>query len=184
MGTVAAGVCKTSTTIGICGGAGTVRGETTGGAVGSKSTGGWSYRRLIKASHPEQAIWLAASDREFVKCIEERKTFHPIYESEKPKDRVVSYLNMQCKKKFSTDSNPDSAFDARVRATYGGNLTDYSGDRSAQTSSMTDFKILLNKTVSMTDRKFVTADATDFYLIDNPLDRSEYMRLKLDEVSP
>ena len=156
------------------------------GTAGSIDSDGGTlrYRRLIKASHPEQAIWLAASDREFVKCIEERKTFHPIYESEKPKDRVVSYLNMQCKKKFSTDSNPDSAFDARVRATYGGNLTDYSGDRSAQTSSMTDFKILLNKTVSMTDRKFVTADATDFYLIDNPLDRPEYMRLKLDEVSP
>ena len=59
--------------------------------------------------------------------------------------------------------------------------------RRALTFTVTAFfalKILLNKTVSMTDRKFVTADATDFYLIDNPLDRSEYMRLKLDEVSP
>ena len=72
------------------------------GTAGSIDSDGGTlrYRRLIKASHPEQAIWLLASDREFVKCIEERKTFHPIYESEKPKDRVVSYLNMQCKKKF------------------------------------------------------------------------------------
>ena len=155
------------------------------GTAGSSDIDGGAlrYRRLTKPSHPEHAIWWAASDREFIKCIEERKTFCPIHEHEKPPARIASYLNMQCKKKFTDVSDP-TKFDARVRATYGGNVTDYSGERSAQASGMTDFKILLNKTVSMSDRKFVTADATDFYLIDNPLERPEYMRVKIAEISP
>jgi len=163
----------------------TCNSESFAGTAGSIDTDGSAlrYRRLTKSSHPESAIWWAASDRELVKAIEERHTFKPIFERDKPTDRLASYVNFQCKKKFPDETNP-ALFDARVRATYGGNLTDYTGDRSAHTSSMTDFKILLNKTVSMPNRKFVTADATDFYLIDNPLERPEYMRLKLSEVSP
>ena len=61
-----------------------------------------------------------------VEGIEERKTYHPIYESTKPADRVAFYVNFRYKKKFPDASNP-SVFEARVRAAYGGNQTDYTG---------------------------------------------------------
>ena len=141
------------------------------------------YRKVIKESHPERAIWYAASDKELVRNIEERRIYHPIFEHQKPSDRLASYCSMVAKKKFP-DVNDTSIFDARVRSTYGGNRSDYEGERSANTSSMTDVKLLLNKTISTPGRKFVSADITDFYLIDNPLERPEYMRLQLADVSP
>ena len=49
---------------------------------------------------------------------------------------------------------------------------------------MTDVKLLLNKTVSTLGAKFISADITGFYLIDIPLERPEYMRLNLANVSP
>jgi hypothetical protein len=141
------------------------------------------YRRLIKDSHPEQNIWYAACDRELIRNIEERKIYHPIFEHDKPTNRLASYCTMVAKKKFP-NVNDSSVFDARVRSVYGGNRTDYEGERSANTSSMTDVKLLLNKTVSTLGAKFMSADITDFYLIDNPLERPEYMRLHLADVSP
>jgi hypothetical protein len=141
------------------------------------------YRRLIKDSHPEQNIWYAACDRQLIRNIEERKIYHPIFEHDKPTNRLASYCTMVAKKKFP-NVNDSSVFDTRVRSVYGGNRTDYEGERSANTSSMTDVKLLLNKTVSTLGAKFISADITDFYLIDNPLERPEYMRLNLADVSP
>jgi cell division protein FtsI/penicillin-binding protein 2 len=66
-----------------------------------------------------------------------------------------------------------SDFTARVRGAYGGNITDYTGERTAQNASMSTVKITLNKVVSDPTRVFVTADITDMYLIDNPLELPE-----------
>jgi hypothetical protein len=49
---------------------------------------------------------------------------------------------------------------------------------------MSTVKITLNKVVSDPARIFVTADITDMYLIDNPLERSEYLRISLADMSP
>ena len=66
------------------------------------------YHRLIKDSHPEQIIWYAACDRELIRNIEERKIYHPIFEHDKPTNRLASYCTMVAKKKFPNvnDAHP------------------------------------------------------------------------------
>jgi hypothetical protein len=49
---------------------------------------------------------------------------------------------------------------------------------------MSTVKKTLNKVVSDPSRIFVTADITDMYLIDNPLERLEYLRISLSDMSP
>jgi hypothetical protein len=154
------------------------------GAAGNLDTDGLrlQYRKLINEGHPDHVAWRTAGDAEFIKLFETRHTLRLIHESDKPTDRIASYLNCQCRKKMLSPGQPE--FSARVRGTYGGNVTDYTGERTAQNAAMSTVKITLNKVVSDTSRIFVTADITDMYLIDNPLDRPEYLRISLADMSP
>ena len=61
----------------------------------------------------------------------------------------------------------------RVRGVYGGNITDYTGPRTATTADMKTFELLLNATVSEDDY-FMSADIHDFYL-GSDLGNPEYM---------
>ena len=89
--------------------------------------------------------------------------------SEKPSDRKASYYNPQ----VSVKVNELDEIIRRVRGTYGGDGSDYSGDRSSWTADVQTIKILLNVIVSE-NADFCTADIGDFYL-DSALERDEFM---------
>ena len=65
-----------------------------------------------------------------------------------------------------------------TRLTVGGNLIVYPGDCGTPTVDLLTVKLLLNSVISTPDSKFMTIDINDFYL-NTPMDRFEYMKLKL-----
>ena len=71
--------------------------------------------------------------------------------------------------------------DKRVRGTYGGDRTDYTGDVSANTASLETVMVMLNATVSEVGAKFTTADIKDFFLM-SELDCPEYMWIPLAQI--
>ena len=91
----------------------------------------------------------------------------------KPPDRLASYYNPQCSIKNHADK--------RVRGTYGGDRTDYTGAVSANTAALETVMVLLNATVSEPGARFTTADIKDFFLMSD-LDRPEYMWIQLDQI--
>ena len=95
---------------------------------------------------------------------------------EKPKNRRASYYNPQCSCKL----NQLGILIRRVRGTYGGDVSDYAGNRSSWTADMQTIKLLLNAVVSE-DANFCTADIGDFYL-GSTLEQEEYMWLSRDQV--
>ena len=66
----------------------------------------------------------------------------------------------------------------RVQATVMGNLINHPGDNSTPTADLLTVKILLNSVISTPGAKFMTIDISNFYL-NTPLDRYEYMKMKL-----
>ena len=84
---------------------------------------------------------------------------------DKPAASTTYYYNPQVKLKIK-----DGVLNRRVRSSFGGNITDYTGDHASYTADMQTFKILLNTVVSE-DVDFMTADIGDFYLgsdLENP----------------
>ena len=130
------------------------------------------YRKCIQGVDKEN--WLQAAHEELVRLVSVRNTMHFIKKSQIPRDRLVSYYNPRCNRKWKNGVNI-----FRVRGTYGGNISDYSGDTAAYTADMATVKILLNKTVSDTSRKWMTADITDMYLHTTDMERPEYMFIDL-----
>ena len=65
--------------------------------------------------------------------------------------------------------------------TVGGNLIVYPGDCGTPTVDLLTVKLLLNSVISTPDAKFITIDIKDFYL-NTPMDRFEYMKLKLSNL--
>ena len=65
--------------------------------------------------------------------------------------------------------------------TVGGNLIVYPGDCGTPTVDLLTVKLLLNSVISTLDAKFMTIDIKDFYL-NTPMDRFEYMKLKLSNL--
>ena len=94
----------------------------------------------------------------------------------KPKDRLASYYNPQC----SLKKGEAGQLIRRVRGTYGGNVSDYAGNRSSWTADMQTIKLLLNAAVSE-DADLCTADIGDFYL-GSQLEHEEYMWLTKAQV--
>ena len=72
----------------------------------------------------------------------------------------------------------------RVRGTYGGNKpSSYTGITASYQASMTTVKLLLNKTVSDDNSKWMTMDITDMYLQTRlPADQFEYMVLDIQDI--
>jgi hypothetical protein len=71
----------------------------------------------------------------------------------------------------------------RCRGTYGGNVSDYTGDKSAVVADIATVKLLLNKVVSARgEYKLTVADLKDFYLGSDLGERKEYMFIKNDQL--
>ena len=140
-------------------------------AVGDVDDAGLTLKYKRLSQDPTVGhLWRAAAHTEFLKLVEVRQVMHFVSKSEIPSGRVISYYNPQCKKKSPTD--------LRVRGTYGGNLTDFTGNRVANTADQTTVKVLLNHCVSANrpdaQWDFSTADIVDMYL-HTVLTRPEYM---------
>jgi len=125
----------------------------------------------------DKDLWLVEESNELLRLLETSRTMMWMDWRSKPANRTASYYNPQVKVKLK-----DSIVVRRVRGTYGGNLSDYAGDRSASTADMQTVKLLLNAVVSE-DAAFMTADLTDFYL-GTQLESPEYMWLRRDQVPP
>ena len=76
---------------------------------------------------------------------------------------------------------PEKVDPYRTRLTVGGNLVVYLGDCSTPTVYLLTVKLILNIFISTPDAKFMTIDIKDFYL-NTPMDRFEYMKLKLSDL--
>ena len=120
-------------------------------------------------------LWIAEESAELIRLLETTKTMHWMDAADKPKGRTASYYNPQVKVKIK-----DGVLHRRVRGTYGGNVSDYTGVRSSYTADMQTFKLLLNAVVSEA-AEFCTADISDFYL-GSTLEEPEYMWLTRAQV--
>ena len=76
---------------------------------------------------------------------------------------------------------PEKGDPYRTRLTLGGNLIVYPGDCGTPTVDLLTVKLLLNSVISTSNAKFMTIDIKDFYL-NTPMDRFEYMKLKLSDL--
>ena len=132
-----------------------------------------TYRAAKKG--PDVARWIDAEAKEIIRLVETTKTMVFINWRDKPADRTASYYDPQVKVKIK-----DGAPDFRVRGTYGGNRSDYTGNRSSSTADLQTVKLLLNAAVSE-DKHLATGDIHDFYL-KSKLERPEYMWLTRDQV--
>ena len=120
--------------------------------------------------------WHAEESKELRRLTEVTGTMDWIDAADKPSDRKASYYNPQ----VSVKVNELGEIVRRVRGTYGGDGSDYAGDRSSWTADMQTIKILLNVVVSE-GADFCTADIGDFYL-GSTLERPEYMWLSRAQV--
>lgn len=122
---------------------------------------------------PDAEKWHQAADAEFDRLIETTKTMRVIPWDQKPVNRQASYYNPQLKIKSNRTY--------RCRGTYGGNRSDYTGPKIAETAELTTVKMLINSCISDSDSEFMTADISDFYL-GTPLDTPEYLVIRLDQM--
>lgn len=125
---------------------------------------------------PDLDLWHEEEANELVRLIETSSTMDWFDFSLKPAHRTASYYNPQVKVKVA----PDGTLNRRVRGTYGGNVTDYTGLRSSWTADMQTVKLLLNATVSE-NAHLCSLDLKDFYL-GSTLADPEYMWLTRTQV--
>ena len=124
---------------------------------------------------PDRDIWETAACTEIDRLIESG-TGRFIHMSDKPADRKASYYNPQIRVKHKEDGTTEY----RVRGTYGGDQSDYTGPVSAATAALPTIKLLLNA-VASEDASWMTIDIKDFYL-GTPLPNKEYMRITLKHI--
>ena len=67
----------------------------------------------------------------------------------------------------------------RTRFTMGGDRTNCPFDCRTPAADLVTIKLLFNSVISTPGAKFMTIDISNFYL-NTPMDRYEYMRMKLD----
>jgi hypothetical protein len=108
---------------------------------------------------PDKALWVTEEANELIRLLETTGTIEWMDWRDKPSERLASYYNPQVKVKLKLGTVV-----RRVRGTIGGNVTDYTGPRSAWTADMQTVKLLLNATVSEPGARFMTADISDYYL--------------------
>ena len=78
---------------------------------------------------------------------------------------------------------PEKADPNRSRLTVGGNRIVYPGDVSTPTVEMMTVKMHLNSVISTKGARYCTFDIKDFYLM-TPMERPEFMRMKLSDLPP
>lgn len=137
------------------------------------------YKSCIKGADSD--LWIQASIKEFHKLFTQYNTMRPIKLKDIPEDKkkFITYYNPQCKTKMKPDGKQ-----YRVRGTYGGNKpSSYTGVTASYQASMTTVKLLLNKTISDVNSKWMTMDVTDMYLQTRlPDDQYEYMVLDIQDI--
>ena len=94
-----------------------------------------------------------------------------------PGDRTVTYA------RIVVDYRPQKNDPNRVRITVGGNLITYPGELTTRTADITTSKIMWNSVISTPGARYACADVKNFYLM-TPLDRFEYMRMRIDLIPP
>ena len=94
-----------------------------------------------------------------------------------PRDqtRDVTYASFLCKVRNEKKERN------RTRLVVGGDRTNFTGEVATPTAEMLVAKLLFNSVVSTKGARFMTADISNFYL-NTPLERPEYIRLKLDDI--
>jgi hypothetical protein len=150
-------------------------------AAGDMDDDGEELKYKSCITGPDKDYWIKATINEFHKLFTQYDTMRPIKYTDIPehKRKYISYYNPQCKTKMKPAGKQ-----YRVRGTFGGNKpSGYTGITASYQASMTTVKILLNKTISVADSKWMTMDVTDMYLNTRlPLDQWEYMVLDIRDI--
>jgi hypothetical protein len=89
-----------------------------------------------------------------------------------PKGCTVTYAHVVC------DIFPQKDEVQQAHVTVGGNLIDYPGEVSTNTTGLTTAKLVMNSTISTKGARLLRLDIKNFYL-NTPLDWYEYMRFPL-----
>ena len=138
------------------------------------------YRHLITRPKYKE-VWGDAYGKEVGRLaqgipgkVEGTNTLFFIRKDEVPADRVKDVT----RDRIVCNVRPEKDDPNRVRATVMGNLINHPGDNSTPTADLLTIKILLNSVISTPGAKFMTIDISNFYL-NTPLDRYEYMKMKL-----
>ena len=106
--------------------------------------------------------------------MEGTNTLFFIEKNEVPSDRFKDVT----RDRIVCNMRPEKEDPNRARATVMGNMINHPGDNSTPTADLLTVKTLLNSVVSTPGAKFMTIDTSNFYL-NTPLDRYEYMKMKL-----
>ena len=93
--------------------------------------------------------------------------------------RFQKESQQQTQVKIKTDA--EGNVKRRVRATYGGDRSDYEGERSTQPATIATVKLHLNSTISTPDAQYVTMDIKDYYL-GTPMSHKEWMWADLKQL--
>ena len=109
--------------------------------------------------------------------MEGTNTFHVLRYEDIPHERRqgVAFSKVVC------NVRPEKADPDRTRITIAGQNITYPGDVGTKTASLDLIKLILNSVLSRKGAKFVTFDIKNFYL-QTPLDRPEYVRIKLSDI--
>ena len=90
----------------------------------------------------------------------------------------ISYYNPQCK----TKDKPDGIH-CRIRGTFGGDRSKYTGKTASYQAEMSTVKLLLNKTVSDDNSRWMSLDIVDMYLHTKlPDNEWAYMTIQLADI--
>ena len=121
-----------------------------------------------------------ARETEWTRLLETRNCMHPVKYENIPTERRkdVTYFGEQVKEKIKPISNE---YEGRMRGCFGGDRTNYNGDRYYWVANMSAIKILLNSIVSTPHASLITIDIKDFYLM-TELDRPEYIKVHISRI--
>jgi hypothetical protein len=131
-------------------------------------------------SGKDSATWTTSLANEFGRLaqgygtgIKGTDTIDFIQRTDVPSNKKVTYGNFIC------DYRPLKSEPYRVRLTVGGDKLPYSDDAGSPAASLLETKLILNSTISDSDKgaRFLCADLKDHFLA-SPMKDPEYMRIK------
>ena len=129
-----------------------------------------SYAKLRQG--PDKVNWDAAFADELRRLIYRTESIRWIPDGKIPQGKRATYANPVGRIKHEGSNRT-----FRVRLAYGGDQSDYAGDRTSFTVDYSTVKCLLNAIVTE-NADHITLDLEDFYLY-TTLDEPEYMRMPL-----
>ena len=120
--------------------------------------------------------WVQATCDEFDRLFVTYDTMKLLHYLDIPQGAHFSYLSLAYRCKIV-----NGVEERRVRGAYGGDRSDYTGERAAHTADLTTVKILCNEIVSDNEAEAATLDIKDFYL-HTRLEKKEYMMIGLKQI--